>query len=116
MKGWRNISVLALLVIVSGCAYAYERESIRGSLGARFDRINKVYFDGQLYGVQVRWGLLGDDYGQASDDGEIVVDSWSVRDEAKLDEVLEHEACHEFVGVEHGHDQEWETCMGRFSK
>jgi hypothetical protein len=82
------ITVLALLVIVSGCAYAYERESLRSTLDTPFARINAMYFDGQLSGVQLRWGLLGDDYGQASDDGSIVVDSWSVKDRARLDEVF----------------------------
>jgi SprT-like family len=108
------IKALALLVILSGCTYAYERESLRSSLPDRFHHINTAYFNGQLVGVQVRWGLLDDDYGAAYSDGTIVVDSASVKDSARLDEVLRHEMCHEFVGVEHQHNEVWRTCMERF--
>lgn len=111
----RYISALALIVIVSGCAYAYKRETLRSSLDDRFDHINAVYFNHQL-SVRARWGFLDDDYGVANDDGTIVVDSSSVRDGVKLDEVLKHESCHEFVGVEHQHDEDWQACMERFSK
>jgi hypothetical protein len=108
----RYIPVLALAIIVCGCAYAYERETLRDSLDARFQRINGVYFRGRLF-VSVRWAYLPNDYGTAYEDS-IVVDSWSVRSEAKLDAVLQHEACHEFVGVEHKHDKAWQECMTRF--
>jgi hypothetical protein len=110
------ISVLALLVILSGCTYAYERETLRGSLAERFDHINAVYFDGQLSDVQVRWGFLSDgDYGVANDDGTIIIDPWNVGgSEAQLEETLRHESCHQFVGVEHQHDDIWQQCMTRY--
>lgn len=112
----RYIGALALVVILSGCTYAYKRETLRSSLDDRFDHINAVYFNHQLSGASARWGFLDDDYGVANDDGTIVVDSWSVMGGVKLDEVLKHEACHEFVGVEHQHDDAWRACMERFSK
>jgi hypothetical protein len=110
------ISVLALLVILSGVAYAHRCESLRDSLDSRFDHINAVYFDGQLSDVQVRWGFLSDgDYGVANDDGTIIIDPWNVGvDERQLDETLKHEACHMWVGVEHQHGLKWQQCMTRF--
>lgn len=116
MRLWEKaVSIAAIAVIVAGGNYARERESLRKSLDARFSRINTEYFDGQLSNVRLRWDYLPNDYGQSSD-GEITVDSASVTTEAQLEETLKHEACHQFVGVEHAHDEVWRSCMVRFSK
>jgi hypothetical protein len=113
MRVWeRLVSTAAIAVIVAGGTFAYERESLRKSLDARFNRINTEYFDGRL-NVRLRWGSIPDAYGE-SGDGEIVVDRWSVTTSTRLDEVLRHESCHQFVGVEHSHDEVWQDCMERF--
>jgi hypothetical protein len=109
----RYIPVLALAVIICGSIFAFQRETLRDSLDTRFQRINDVYFEGRLF-VSVRWSYLPDDYGVANDDSTIVVDWWSVRDGEKLDEILKHEMCHSYVGVEHQHDTSWQDCMTRF--
>jgi SprT-like family len=112
MRRWEQlVSYVALSVILAGATYAYERETLRKSLDARFNRINAEYFDGRL-NVRLRWGSLADAYGESTN-GEIVVDRWSVTTPTRLDEVLRHESCHQFVGVEHGHDEVWQTCMVR---
>jgi len=114
MRTWEKlVSAAALAVIVAGGTYAYERESFHKNLNARFNRINVEYFDGSLSGVRLRWEYLPDDYGQ-SFDGEIVVDTARNTTEPQLDETLKHEACHQFAGVEHQHDEAWQSCMVRF--
>jgi hypothetical protein len=110
----RIISTLAILVILSGCTFAYQRETLRDSLDARFNRINVEYFHGQLLEVHVRWGLLDNDYGEARSDGVIIIDAGSVKDGTKLDEVIKHESCHIAVGVDEQHGPKWQTCMERF--
>jgi hypothetical protein len=113
VRVWEQlVSGVALSAILAGATYAYERESLRKSLDARFNRINVEYFEGRLTG-RLRWGSLADAYGESTD-GEIMIDRWSVTTPARLDEVLEHEMCHQFSGVEHGHDNVWQVCMARF--
>ncbi len=73
MRLWEKLVSAAIAVIVAGGNYAYERESLRDSLDARFHQINKEYFDSQLSNVRVLWDYLPDDYGQSFSDGTIKV-------------------------------------------
>src|ERR1700688_2775910 len=99
MHRWEKlVSLAALSVVLGGAVYAYGRESLRNSLNARFNRINAVYFNGELSDVRLRWEYLPDDYGQ-SEDGEIIIDTASVTTAEQLENTLRHEACHQFTGV-----------------
>ena len=116
MRLWEKlVSVAAIAVIVAGSNYAYEREALRDSLDARFHQINKEYFDSQLSYVRVVWDYLPDAYGQSYSDGTIKIGTTTVTTGEKLEETLRHEACHQFVGVEHEHNEVWRSCMTRFS-
>lgn len=122
--GSRIISLLSIIVIVSGLEYAHARESVRGlDLQAEYQTISREYFGHELPFVQVSWGDLGKEDALGRTDYldtvpiAIRIDRETNPSRSYVLETLKHESCHAFLGrLEDSHGALFQTCMLRFGK
>jgi len=117
MRTWEQlVSIAALSVIVSGAAYAYNREHAESNLQRWYDEDNQRYFAGKLPSAWIHFGDLTKDEadGEARfsrDAGfEIIMD----RSSSDQRGIVRHEMCHVAVWGAEEHGSEWAGCMERF--
>jgi hypothetical protein len=123
MRRFHITFTVALLAIISwGAGYAYSRESFHNTdLPALYQRINTESFDGKLPRADVHWATLDDAYGQTETHEQwyiIEIDRETVQNDAKLLEVLRHEACHTLTmdKEDEEHGELWQACIQRFKQ
>jgi hypothetical protein len=122
--GSRVISVLSIIVIVSGLMYAHARESVRDmDLQAEYQTISRENFRHELPFVQVSWDDLGQEDARGRTDyldtvpTAIRIDRETNPSRSYALETLKHESCHVFLGrQEDPHGALFQTCMLRFRK
>jgi predicted SprT family Zn-dependent metalloprotease len=118
------VSIVAVMTIVAGAAYAYDRESFRDTdLHALYNQMNRDDFQGALPQSQIMWARLDDAYAEAGvgDDGSAVIelDPRLIKNRLQLRENMIHEMCHietsaEYHAGQDGHGDSWQACMQRF--
>jgi hypothetical protein len=117
----KPVSLVLVVVICGGLAYAHNRESLRETnLNPVFQQINREAFGGELSGVTIEWSHLDQERGESRKLGEdeflIRVDPNDVTTARELKGVLAHEACRIQVDwkepEEHG--PLFYECMKRF--
>jgi predicted SprT family Zn-dependent metalloprotease len=118
------VSIVAVVTIIAGGTYAYDRESFRDTdLHALYNRMNREDFHGALPQSQIMWAKLDDAYAEAGvgDDGSAVIelDPRLIKNRQQLRENMLHEMCHlqttrEYHAGEDAHGAAWKTCMEQF--
>jgi hypothetical protein len=120
-----GVSMVCVAVILGGARYAWARESFRlTDLHSVYQEINRESFGGQLMDATVEWAELDNAYGETradEDSADIKIDPRLVTSEAKLQEIMSHEACHVATVTEaearqeDAHGKIWSECMRRFN-
>ncbi len=116
MRLWEKIvSFVALLIIVSGSALAWNHEHAESNLQRWYAEDNQRFFAGQLPPAWIHFGDLtefdadGETKHNDNTGFEIIVDSQAENKRA----VLRHELCHvQTKNAEHG--ATFQECMKRF--
>lgn len=116
-------SILALLTTVWGVRFAIVQDHRRTPqyLQAKYQELNRQFFEGALPTARVEWADLIDAVGQTfqENDGDgfvVQVDRRSnFWDDDELQDTVEHEACHIATwGTEtDAHGPRWQECMAR---
>lgn len=117
------LSILALMTIVWSVRFAIVQEHRRTPqyLQAKYQELNKQFFEGALPTARIEWADLtnAEAIGQTfqGNDGFVVqVDrSSNFWDDDELQDTVEHEACHIATwGTEtDAHGPRWQECMAR---
>ena len=117
-----SVGLLSLAAISSSAGYAVSRERFHDTdLPALYQRINTESFNGALPRAEVRWATLDNMYGETEGHDQwyvIEIDRDTVQNDAKLLEVLRHEACHTLTmdKEDEEHGELWQVCMQRFKQ
>jgi predicted SprT family Zn-dependent metalloprotease len=120
-----TLSLIALSAIVTGAAYAYDRETVRNAdLPELYREMNRNDFQNRLPYAQLRWTELRHRYGRTTvyEDGTalIEIDRNAVQTRHELVVTLRHEGCHALtypeakLRQEDDHGMTWHRCMERF--
>jgi hypothetical protein len=119
------LTIITLAAIVTGAAYAYDRETVHDAdLPELYREMNRDDFQNKLPYAQLRWTEIPHRYGQTTvyEDGTafIEIDRNVVETRTELIKTLRHKGCHALTypeaksKYEDDHGPTWQTCVQRF--